>query len=146
MCRFYPTCAIKNLNYDVDFWVDYTIRRRSKRIGAPLLAYYWNVCQQLAHHTVNGCNVKVGDIMASGTISGTARDNAGCLLEQTKNGQEPIKLKNGTLRHYLQDGDQVIMTGFAGKEGYRVGFGRLVGKVSRRKVDLATDTGYELYA
>jgi fumarylacetoacetase len=90
---------------------------------------YWNVCQQLAHHTVNGCNVKVGDIMASGTISGPTRDSSGCLLEQTRNGQDPVILKNGVTRKYLQDGDTVIMKGFAGKDGVRVGFGKVEGKV-----------------
>jgi len=89
---------------------------------------YWNVCQQLAHHTVNGCNVCIGDIMASGTISGPARDNSGCLLEQTRNGQEPV-IFNGTTRKFLLDGDTVIMKGFAVKDGKRVGFGEVKGKV-----------------
>ncbi len=89
---------------------------------------YWNVCQQLAHHTVNGCNVCIGDIMASGTISGPARDNAGCLLEQTRNGQEPVSF-DGTTRKFLLDGDTVIMKGFAVKDGKRVGFGEVKGKV-----------------
>jgi fumarylacetoacetase len=93
---------------------------------------YWNVHQQLAHHTVNGCNVCVGDILASGTISGPARDNAGCLLEQTRNGQEPVTI-NGIRRNFLQDGDVVIMKGFAGKDGKRVGFGKLEGKVIQSK-------------
>ena len=87
--------------------------------------------QQLAHHTVNGCNVCVGDIMASGTISGPERDNAGCLLEQTRNGQEPITI-NGTTRKFLEDGDTVIMKGFAVKDGKRVGFGEVKGKVLGR--------------
>jgi fumarylacetoacetase len=90
---------------------------------------YWNVRQQLAHHTVNGCNVNIGDVMASGTISGTTRDSAGCLLEQTRNGQEPLTLKDGTTRKFLHDGDTVIMKGFAKKEGRRVGFGEVIGKV-----------------
>ena len=66
--------------------------------------------------------------MASGTISGPARDNAGCLLEQTRNGQEPISI-DGTMRKFLQDGDTVIMKGFAVKDGRRVGFGEVKGKV-----------------
>ena len=93
---------------------------------------YWNVCQQLAHHTVNGCNVKVGDIMASGTISGATRDSTGCLLEQTRNGQDPVTLKNGVTRKYLQDGDTVVMKGFAEKDGTRVGFGSVEGKVKTK--------------
>ena len=90
---------------------------------------YWNICQQLAHHTVNGCNVNIGDIMASGTISGPTRDSTGCLLELTRNGQEPITLKDGATRKFLHDGDTVIMKGFAGKDGQRVGFGVVEGKV-----------------
>jgi fumarylacetoacetase len=101
----------------------------ARRISRTNFKYlYWNVHQQLAHHTINGCNVCVGDIMASGTISGPARDNAGCLLEQTRNGQEPISL-DGTTRKFLQDGDTVIMKGFAVKNGRRVGFGEVKGKV-----------------
>lgn len=90
---------------------------------------YWNVAQQLAHHTINGCNVNVGDIMASGTISGPARENSGCLLELTRNGKEPIKLLNGTVRKYLDDGDTVVMTGVARRNGIRVGFGEVTGTV-----------------
>jgi len=91
---------------------------------------YWNIRQQLAHHTVNGCNVNVGDIMASGTISGPTRDSAGCLLEQTRNGQEPLTLKDGSTRKFLQDGDTVIMKGFADKDGIRIGFGAVKGTVT----------------
>lgn len=90
---------------------------------------YWSVSQQLAHHTINGCNINVGDVMASGTISGPNRENSGCLLELTRNGKEPIKLSDGTLRKYLNDGDTVIMTGFASENGIRVGFGEVTGKV-----------------
>ncbi|HEX6225763.1 MAG TPA: fumarylacetoacetase [Chryseolinea sp.] len=95
---------------------------------------YWNVRQQLAHHTINGCNVQVGDLMASGTISGPGRDNAGCLLEQTRNGQEPVTI-NGMSRRFLCDGDTVIMSGFATKEGRRVGFGAVEGKVVAANAD-----------
>jgi fumarylacetoacetase len=90
---------------------------------------YWNVCQQLAHHTINGCNVCIGDIMASGTISGPSRENTGSLLELTRNGQEPIRLKDGSTRRYLEDGDTVIMKGFAVKDGKRIGFGNVRAKV-----------------
>jgi fumarylacetoacetase len=71
--------------------------------------------------------------MASGTISGTSRDSAGCLLELTRNGQEPITLKDGSTRKFLHDGDTVIMKGFAKKQGRRVGFGEVRGKVISRK-------------
>lgn len=90
---------------------------------------YWNVCQQLAHHTVNGCNVKVGDMMASGTISGPDKTSRGCLLELTWRGKEPVKLPDGSERRFLQDGDTVIMRGVAMKGSIRVGFGEVTGKI-----------------
>jgi fumarylacetoacetase len=70
--------------------------------------------------------------MASGTISGATRDSTGCLLEQTRNGQDPVTLKNGVTRKYLQDGDTVVMKGFAEKDGMRVGFGSVEGKVKTK--------------
>jgi fumarylacetoacetase len=91
---------------------------------------YWNACQQLAHHTINGCNVNIGDLMASGTISGPRRDSTGSLLELTRNGQEPITLKDGSSRKFLEDGDSIIMRGFAVKEGKRVGFGEVEGTIT----------------
>ena len=100
-------------SYDIELEIELQPEGgQATRISRTNFKYlYWNVCQQLAHHTVNGCNVCIGDIMASGTISGPARDNAGCLLEQTRNGQEPISF-DGTTRKFLQDGDTVIMKGF----------------------------------
>lgn len=95
---------------------------------------YWNICQQLAHHTITGCNVCIGDIMASGTISGPSRDSAGSLLELTRNGQEPLTLKDGTKRKFLEDGDTVVMKGLAAKDGIRVGFGSVEGKVGSLKI------------
>ena len=90
---------------------------------------YWNMAQQLAHHTSNGCNLKVGDIMASGTISGPDRDSLGCMLELTQNGTNPIMLDSDSKRSWIEDGDSVILRGFAEKDGVRVGFGECVGRV-----------------
>lgn len=84
---------------------------------------YWTMAQQLAHHTVNGCNTRPGDLLASGTISGPTEDSYGSLLELTWRGTKPIDLPDGTTRTFLQDGDHVVMTGYAKGEGYRVGFG-----------------------
>jgi fumarylacetoacetase len=91
---------------------------------------YWNSAQQLAHHTVSGCNVKVGDLMASGTVSGPGERAQGCLMELTRNGQIPLALNDGTTRTYLKDGDKIIMKGTAQKNGIRVGFGEVTGTVS----------------
>jgi fumarylacetoacetase len=90
---------------------------------------YWNICQQLAHHTVNGCNMKPGDLLASGTISGPTPDSYGCLLELAWKGTKPIHFPNGERRTFLQDGDRVTMTGWCQGSGYRVGFGEVTGKV-----------------
>ncbi len=90
---------------------------------------YWSMVQQLAHHTVTGCNVRPGDMMASGTISGAKKEERGCLLELTWRGQEPIELPNGEQRKFIQDGDEIRMTGHAQGPGYRIGFGPCDGKI-----------------
>jgi len=92
-------------------------------------AMYWTMAQQLAHHTVSGCNVRVGDLMGSGTISGTTADSYGSLLEATRNGAEPVALADGTRRGFLEDGDTVVMTGWCQGDGYRVGFGEVSGTI-----------------
>ncbi|PWN06643.1 fumarylacetoacetase [Rhodohalobacter mucosus] len=91
---------------------------------------YWSMAQQVAHHTSNGCNLNVGDLMASGTISGPDPGSLGCLLEITENGSRPVTLGNGEQRSWLQDGDSVILRGYAESEdGIRVGFGECKGKI-----------------
>jgi fumarylacetoacetase len=92
---------------------------------------YWTAQQQLAHHTVNGCNTRPGDLMASGTISGPTEDSYGSLLELTWRGENPISFGGGTERTFLEDGDRLILTGWAEHEedGYRVGFGECTGEV-----------------
>jgi fumarylacetoacetase len=84
---------------------------------------YWSVYQQLAHHTVNGCNIRPGDLMASGTISGPDKSSFGSMLELTWRGTEPIEMPDGSTRKFIQDGDTVIMTGWCEGDGFRVGFG-----------------------
>lgn len=90
---------------------------------------YWNMTQQLAHHTINGCNVEVGDLYASGTISGSEPNSFGSMLELTWRGQNPLKLSDGTERKFINDHDTIIMRGFSEKDGIRVGFGEVRGKV-----------------
>ena len=90
---------------------------------------YWNMQQQLAHHTVNGCNVKVGDLLASGTISGKDEKSYGSMLEISQAGKKSLSLKDGSERKFLKDNDYVIMRGYAEKDGMRVGFGELRSKV-----------------
>jgi fumarylacetoacetase len=90
---------------------------------------YWNVNQQLAHHTVNGCNIQVGDLYASGTISGPSPSSYGSMLELSWNGQRTLHLANGIERKFIEDGDTVIMRGHAEKDGVRIGFGECRGKI-----------------
>ncbi|MBK6932124.1 MAG: fumarylacetoacetase [Saprospirales bacterium] len=90
---------------------------------------YWSMAQQLAHHTINGCNVRVGDLMASGTISGSQPGSFGSLLELSWGGQKPVPLANGATRTFLEDGDTVCIRGWAQKAGQRVGFGAVSGKI-----------------
>ncbi|MCB0202663.1 MAG: fumarylacetoacetase [Anaerolineae bacterium] len=112
------------------------IRLRSAAMDTPATVsrtnfrhLYWNVCQQLAHHTVNGCNLRPGDLLASGTISGPVPDSYGSLLELAWGGSRPIALPDGSQRVYLEDGDTVILTGWCQGNGYRVGFGEARGAV-----------------
>ncbi|VVD65217.1 fumarylacetoacetase [Pandoraea soli] len=90
---------------------------------------YWSMAQQFAHHTVSGCNVRVGDLMGSGTISGPTPDSFGSLLELTWNGKNPITLASGAKRTFIEDGDTVVMTGWCQGDGYRVGFGEVSGQI-----------------
>lgn len=90
---------------------------------------YWNMSQQLAHHTVNGCNVNVGDMMASGTISGTTPDSYGSMLELSWRGSKPLKLSDGSERKFVLDGDTIVMRGYGEKDGVRIGFGEVRTKV-----------------
>lgn len=90
---------------------------------------YWNMAQQLAHHTVNGCNVRCGDLMGSGTISGPTEDSYGSMLELAWKGTKPLKMNDGSERKFIQDNDTVIMRGFSSKDGVRIGFGEVSSKV-----------------
>jgi len=90
---------------------------------------YWSVSQQLAHHTVGGCNLQPGDLLASGTISGETEESRGCMLELTWRGANPLKLPTDETRKWLEDGDALAITGWCDGDGYRVGFGEVTGKI-----------------
>jgi fumarylacetoacetase len=90
---------------------------------------YWSLAQQVAHHTVNGCNLQPGDLLASGTVSGPAADSYGSLLELAWRGTKPLTLPDGSRRAFLEDGDRVTMTAWCQGPGYRVGFGEVSGLV-----------------
>jgi len=90
---------------------------------------YWNMAQQLAHHTINGCNIRCGDMMASGTISGPTPNSFGSMLEISWKGTKPVILKEGGERKFINDLDTVIMRGHCSKDGVRIGFGEVSTKV-----------------
>jgi len=90
---------------------------------------YWNMAQQLTHHTMNGCNINVGDMMASGTISGKSEDSYGSMLELAWAGSKPVRLKEGGERKFIEDNDTVIMRGFCKNDAIRVGFGEVRAKI-----------------
>ena len=90
---------------------------------------YWNMAQQLAHHTVNGCPVNSGDLMGSGTISGPTPDSYGSMLELSWKGEKPVQLNDGTERKFIHDHDTVILRGHCKNENYRIGFGEVKSKV-----------------
>ena len=102
----------------------------SKTVSHSNFKYmYWNMAQQLAHHTVNGCNICVGDMYASGTISGPTADSYGSMLEITWGGKNPVQMPDGTERKFINDNDTVVMKGYAEKNGVRIGFGECSGKI-----------------
>ena len=91
---------------------------------------YWTIAQMVTHHSSNGCNLRPGDLIASGTVSGPAPDGRGCLLERTWRGTEPLALPGGETRRFLEDGDEVILRGRCEREGFAaIGFGECRGMV-----------------
>jgi fumarylacetoacetase len=124
--------ARKDFTYDIQL----EARLQTATMDAPHVVtrsnfqnLYWSIAQQLAHHTVNGCNLQSGDLLASGTISGPTEDSRGCMLELTWRGANPLTLPNGETRKWLEDGDRLTITGWAEGNGYRIGFGEVTGRV-----------------
>lgn len=117
-------------NYDIHLQVAIAADGSETVISNTNFKYmYWSMMQQLTHHTIAGCNVRVGDLMGSGTISGPEKDSRGSLLELTWNTTEPLTLVNGEQRGFLEDGDTLIMRGHCQKDGLRIGFGEVRGTV-----------------
>jgi fumarylacetoacetase len=112
-------------NYDINLEVSLTPKAGEETVicKSNFKYMYWNMCQQLAHHTVNGCNVNVGDVMASGTISGAEPHEFGSMLELAWKGTKPIPMKDGSTRVFMQDYDTCTIKGFAEKDGVKIGFG-----------------------
>lgn len=123
-------------NYDINLEVSITPEQGTETVicRSNYKFMYWNMCQQLAHHTVNGCNVEVGDMYASGTISGEEKDSFGSMLELTWRGTEPLTLNGGQERKFIEDNDTVTMRGWGEKDGIRVGFGEVMAKILPAKI------------
>jgi fumarylacetoacetase len=118
------------------FDIHLEVHLQSAKMAAPVTvctsnfrSLYWSLAQQVLHHTVNGCPLRPGDLLASGTISGPTPDSFGSLLELTWRGTKPLSLPSGEMRRFLEDGDRVTMTAWCQGAGYRVGFGEVTGRV-----------------
>lgn len=119
-------------SFDIELDVELTagLEGTPERIARSNYRYlYWTPAQQLAHHTVNGCNVRPGDLMASGTISGPERGERGSLLELAWRGTEPLALAGGATRSFLQDGDALTIRGRCRGPAFTIGFGEVTGRV-----------------
>lgn len=120
-----------NKNYDINLEVAIQPENASETVvcTSNFKYMYWNMTQQLTHHTMNGCNINVGDMMASGTISGKSEDSYGSMLELAWAGSKPVPLNDGSERKFIHDHDTVIMRGYALKNDIRVGFGEVRAKI-----------------
>jgi len=117
----------------LDAWLEVSLlspRMREAKVAPAVLGrsnfrdMYWTMAQMLTHHTSNGCNLRSGDLLASGTVSGSEKSARGCLLELTSRGKDPVTLPTGEQRTFLEDGDEVILSGFCEREGFdRIGLG-----------------------
>ncbi|EKF56047.1 fumarylacetoacetase [Galbibacter marinus] len=118
-------------SFDIHLEVDLTSENNPPQtISKSNFKYlYWNMSQQLAHHTVNGCKVNSGDMMGSGTISGTTKDSYGSMLELTWKGENPIELSDGSKRKFIEDGDTITLRGYCKNKDVRIGFGEVSNKL-----------------
>ena len=119
----------KNIDITLDTYIKPEGSTESRISRSNFQYMYWNMNQQLAHQTVNGCNIKAGDMYGSGTISGPTEDSYGSMLELSWQGTKPLTLDDGSERKFIQDGDTVIMRGYSVKNGMRVGFGEVRTKI-----------------
>lgn len=113
-----------NFDIQLEVWLNNNLISKSN-----MKYLYWSIKQQLAHHTINGCNMQIGDICASGTISGPDPKSFGSMLELSWKGTKPIILNDGSSRTFLQNGDRVEMKAYAQSKDYRIGFGSCYGEI-----------------
>lgn len=135
----YLFCQTDQQQGGLDLWLEVSLlspKMREARIAPIVLGrsnfrdMYWTMAQMLTHHASNGCNLRPGDLLASGTVSGAGKNARGCLLELTSRGKDPVTLPTGEQRKFLEDGDEVILRGFCEREGFRsIGLGSCFGKI-----------------
>ncbi len=119
----------KNVDIKLEVYIQPENGKANKVCTSNYKYMYWTMEQQLAHHTVNGCNINVGDLMGSGTISGPEPHEFGSMMELSWKGTKPLKLDDGSERKFINDNDTVILKGWCEKDGIRVGFGECKAKV-----------------
>jgi fumarylacetoacetase len=125
------------INIELEVWLQTAQMHATGHVGDRLSTSnyrdaYWTMAQLVAHHTVNGCNLRTGDLLGSGTLSGPLPGQGGSLMELSAGGKQPIALSNGESRTYLEDGDTIVLRGYCVREGYRrIGFGECRGSVRR---------------
>ena len=129
--------VLRYLRFSGDHHFDIRLEAALKPPGSPESVItrtnyrylYWNIVQQLAHQTVNGCNINPGDLYASGTISGPDKGSFGSMLEINWNGTDPVRMSDGLERRFIEDNDTIIFRGFAEKKGLRIGFGEAITRI-----------------
>ncbi|MBK2125885.1 fumarylacetoacetase [Fangia hongkongensis] len=134
----------RKAHWGIDLQLELMIKTQKstsfERISKTNFKYmYWDMMQQLAHHSVNGCPMNTGDLLASGTISGSQEDSFGSLIELTEGGKKPVKLKDGSQRVFLQDGDEALIHGYCENDHYRIGFGAVSGLVVENTHGVSSD-------
>ena len=122
---YLQTEGLRNFDINLEIFIRPNGGEETKVCETNFKEMYWNVAQQIAHHTINGCNLNTGDLLASGTISGSKPNSYGSLLELSENGKNPFLLSDGSERTFLEDNDTIIIKGWAEKNGIRVGFGEV---------------------
>jgi fumarylacetoacetase len=122
--------SASSFNINLEVYLKSQEMETSQKIVSTNFSYlYWSMAQQISHHTITGCNLRSGDLLASGTISGPKKEERGSLLELSWRGTEPIEMNNGEQRVWLEDGDLLTMTGWCQGDGYRIGFGEVTGRI-----------------
>ncbi|KAB7704062.1 fumarylacetoacetase [Bacillus aerolatus] len=119
-----------SFNINLEVYLKGKNMQEAQRLSASNYRYlYWSIAQQIAHHTITGCNLNAGDLLASGTISGPEKEERGSMMELAWRGAEPIQLRDGERRVWLEDGDELAMTGWGQGDGFRIGFGEVTGRI-----------------